>query len=43
MSVEAPDGWEISDGKLRRELTFADFVSAPTPAALARVIAGAPR
>lgn len=25
MSVEAPDGWEISDGKLRRELTFADF------------------
>ncbi len=25
MSVEAPDGWEIADGKLRRELTFADF------------------
>ena len=25
MSVEAPEGWEISDGKLRRELTFADF------------------
>ena len=23
--IEAPEGWELVDGKLHRELTFADF------------------
>ncbi|MCB0963303.1 MAG: 4a-hydroxytetrahydrobiopterin dehydratase [Acidimicrobiales bacterium] len=26
--IEAPEGWEVVDGKLHRELTFADFSAA---------------
>jgi 4a-hydroxytetrahydrobiopterin dehydratase len=26
--IEAPDGWELVDGKLHREFAFADFVEA---------------
>ena len=28
MSVTPPDGWEVVDGKLHRELQFADFSEA---------------
>ena len=26
--IEGPEGWEVVDGKLHRELTFADFSAA---------------
>jgi 4a-hydroxytetrahydrobiopterin dehydratase len=28
MSIEAPVGWEVVDGKLHRELVFGDFAEA---------------
>ena len=28
MASSAPDGWDVVDGKLRRELAFADFSEA---------------
>jgi 4a-hydroxytetrahydrobiopterin dehydratase len=28
MSIEAPAGWEVVDGKLHRELVFGDFAEA---------------